>query len=518
MKYRNPVIPGFYPDPSVCRVGEDYYLVNSSFEFFPGVPLYHSKDLVNWEQIGHVLTRKSQLPLEGCPNSAGIFAPTIRYHEGRFYMITTNITGGGNFFVWTDDIHGEWSDPIWIEQTGAGLGIDPSLFWDDDGKVYFQGTFFDKESGRQCIGQGEIDLKTGKYLTEMRPLWFGTGGKCPEGPHLYKINGTYYLMIAEGGTEYGHMETIARSDNVWGPFESCPRNPIVTQRDYMPVIVDYTNMTPDVIHGVGHADLVDDPEGNWHLVFHGFRPSVSMLHHIGRETMVAPVTWDSEDWPVVNGGKNILPEMELPGGDGWMAQNSFDFAEDFTKDEKLPVRWAHLRNPIEENYRLENGLILTAGKDPLESLGAPTFVGVRQRQFKSTVETELEFSPANEQQEAGLTVYHTGEHHYDLVVTQRNGKRVALLRRRVCDLLVESDPVELPESGKLILKIEAERLNYRFLAGVVGGKLLPVGEGRTQPLSTELMFGTFTGCFFGMFAQGDGAQAKYACFSCKNSL
>lgn len=156
MTYENPILPGFYPDPSICRVGEDYYLVNSSFEFFPGVPLWHSRDLLHWEQFGYVLTRESQLPLVDCRTSGGIFAPTIRYHDGRFYMITTNVTGGGNFFVWTDDIRGEWSDPIWIDHQG----IDPSLFWDADGKVYYTGTHTD-ENGNSCIGQFEIDLETG---------------------------------------------------------------------------------------------------------------------------------------------------------------------------------------------------------------------------------------------------------------------------------------------------------------------------------------------------------------------
>lgn len=506
MKFRNPVIPGFYPDPSICRVGEDYYLVNSSFEFFPGVPLYHSRDLISWEQIGHVLTRKSQLPLEGCPNSGGIFAPTIRYHEGRFYMVTTNVTGGGHFFVWTDDIRGEWSDPVWVKQ----MGIDPSLFWDDDGKVYFQSTFFDKETGRQCIGQSEIDLETGALLTETRPLWFGTGGKCPEGPHLYKRNGVYYLMIAEGGTEYGHMETLARSRNVWGPFESCPHNPIVTQRDFMP---DYTDPTSDVIQGVGHADLVDDPKGNWWLVFHGFRPSQSMLHHIGRETMVAPVEWDSDGWLTVNGGKPITPVMELPGGDGFLPQTDFSFSEDFTKESTLSARWAYLRDPVEEHYHFSDGLVLTGG-DPLEGRGAPTFAGVRQRQFTGTVTAEAEIFPENDRQEAGITVYHTGEHHYDLVVTCRGGKRVALLRRRVCDLLVESDCVELPESGSLTLQIRSDRLHYEFFAGAADGELRSLGKARTQPLSTEVMAGTFTGCFFGMFAQGEGTKAVFSAFSC----
>ncbi len=506
MKYRNPVIPGFYPDPSVCRVGQDYYLVNSSFEFFPGVPLYHSRDLISWEQIGHVLTRRSQLPLEGCRNSGGIFAPTIRYHEGRFYMVTTNVTGGGHFFVWTDDIHGEWSDPIWVKQ----MGIDPSLFWDDDGRVYFQSTFYDEKTHSQCIGQSEIDLKTGALLTETQPIWFGTGGKCPEGPHLYKINGSYYLMIAEGGTEYGHMETLSRSENVWGPFEGCPHNPIITQRDFTG---DYGNPTPDVIHGIGHADLIDDPEGNWWLVFHGFRPSQAMLHHIGRETMVAPVKWDSEGWLSVNGGRPIAPVMELPGKEGFLPQTDFSFSEDFTGLKSLPARWAYLRNPVEEHYRLLDGLTLLGG-DPLDGLGAPTFVGVRQRQFDSVVTVEAEISSAGCSQEAGITVYHTGEYHYDLIVTRRGGKKVALLRRHVCDLTEKSDCVELPETGRLILQIKSDRLHYEFFAGGANGELRPLGRVRTQPLSTEAMTGTFTGCFFGMFAQGEGCKAEFFSFSC----
>ena len=180
VSFENPILPGFYPDPSICRVGEDYYLVNSSFEFFPGVPLWHSRDLLHWEQLGHVLTRPSQDPLEGCRASGGIFAPTIRHHNGRFYMVTTNVSAGGNFFVWADDIRGPWSEPITIKQGG----IDPSFFWDDDGTVYFQSTFGDING--QCIGQCVVDLETGEMRTETRPIWHGTGGKCPRAPTCTK--------------------------------------------------------------------------------------------------------------------------------------------------------------------------------------------------------------------------------------------------------------------------------------------------------------------------------------------
>ncbi len=510
MKYRNPILPGFYPDPSVCRVGEDYYLVNSSFEFFPGVPLWHSRDLVNWEQLGHVLTRKSQLPLAGSGTSGGIFAPTIRYHDGRFYMITTNVTGLGNFIVWTDDIRGEWSDPAPIQHEG----IDPSLFWDEDGKCYYQGTHFCP--GGQCIGQFEIDPMTGEKLSETREIWYGTGGKCPEGPHMYKIGGKYYLMIAEGGTEWGHMETIARSDSVWGPFESCPHNPIATNRNFSPDFKRRGDPSYQELGCIGHADLVDDPEGNWWLVFHGVRPSQNQLHHIGRETMLAPVTWDEDGWPVVNGGAFITPEMEAPGrgGDaGFVPQNSFTFTEDFTKETTLPCRWAFLRDLVFENYGNQNGLTLTASADTLDGQGSPTFAGVRQSHLDAEIETVLDLAP-QEGVEAGLTVFHTNEHHYDLIVKCREGKRVAFLRRRVCDMVTESPVVPLPDSGPVSLRIKAGRLLYEFFAGPEGGALSKVGEGRSQLLSTEAMAGTFTGCFFGMFCQGNpGAKARFTRFT-----
>ncbi|MBL1137844.1 MAG: family 43 glycosylhydrolase [Chloroflexi bacterium] len=197
MPYRNPILRGTYPDPSICRVGEDYYLVTSSFCYFPGVPIFHSRDLVHWRQIGHCLTRPSQLQLKGIGFSLGIFAPTLRYHDGRFYMVTTLVAGGGHFYVWADDPAGEWSDPIWLEQDG----IDPSLFFEDDGRVYLTST-----GDLAGIYQAEFDLKTGKPLSEKRLIWKGMGGRYPEGPHLYKVGSPYYLMISEGGTDYatGH--------------------------------------------------------------------------------------------------------------------------------------------------------------------------------------------------------------------------------------------------------------------------------------------------------------------------
>ncbi|UUZ93492.1 glycoside hydrolase family 43 protein [Paenibacillus sp. P25] len=285
MKFNNPVIPGFYPDPSICRVEDDYYLVTSSFEYFPGVPIFHSKDLVNWRQIGHCLTTERQPPLTGAWSSGGIFAPTIRYHDGWFYMVTTNLNGVGNFYVRDQDPACPWSDPYPVAQDG----IDPSLLFDDDGRVYFQSS----RSGDQGDGiyQCEIEIATGRQLTDSRLIWKGTGGAYPEAPHLYKINGLYYLMIAEGGTEFGHMATIARSKEPYGPFEPYPYNPILSHRSLR-----------SAIHATGHADLVQTRDGGWWAVCLGIRPpSYPMRHHLGRETFLAPVTWTDDGWPIIGG-------------------------------------------------------------------------------------------------------------------------------------------------------------------------------------------------------------------------
>ena len=482
--YENPIIPGFFPDPSICRVGEDYYLVTSSFEFFPGVPLWHSRDLVNWEQMGHILTEESQLPLKYCRISGGIYAPTLRYHDGKFYMITTNTHSGGNFLVTADDIRGPWSAPLWIDHDG----IDPSLFWDDDGRVYYTGTWIDGDKP-QGIGQFEIDLTTGKKLSETKIIWHRTGGRCPEAPHMYKINGWYYLMIAEGGTEYGHMVTMARSRNVWGPFESCPHNPILSHRDDI--------CSP--FQAVGHGDITTDPEGNWWVVVHGIRPTNAQLHHIGRETMLAPFTWDENGWPVINGGKSLAARMTGPGTGTQVRKKAW--RDDFD-GEAFHVRWSWLRNPDMDKYALtEKGLTLRGSPTTLNDIDTSTFLGVRQQQFD--VHYEAEMKPSGEEGCAGITIFHTAEHHYDLCARKRGAGMTLWLRKTVADIHVESQPVVLENTDTVILRMDADRNGYTFRAGADPEQLVTIGTGRTQLLSTEAMPCTFTGCFAGLFAEGE---------------
>ena len=495
--YENPIIPGFYPDPSICRVGEDYYLVTSSFEFFPGVPLWHSRDLVNWQQEGYILTRESQLPLKNCRISGGIYAPTLRYHDGKFYMITTNTHFGGNFIVTADDIHGPWSDPVWIQHDG----IDPSLFWDDDGKVYYIGTWIDGDDP-QGIGQFQLDPSTGEKLSETKIIWYGTGGRCPEAPHMYKLNGWYYLMLAEGGTEYGHMVTMARSRNVWGPFESCPRNPILSHRDDI--------RSP--FQAIGHADITTDVEGNWWMVFHGIRPTNAQLHHIGRETMLSPFVWDENGWPVVNGGKSITAEMTGPGTGTQLRRKKW--RDDFD-GEAFHARWSWLRNPDMENYTPSaQGLTLRGSETTLDDIDTSTFLGIRQDQLNISYETRMQLS--GEKGCGGITIFHTAEHHYALCAQRRNGGMALWLRKRVADMQTETPPVLLENMDTVILRIEADRNLYTFSAGADADRLTVIGTGRTQLLSTEAMPCTFTGCFAGLFAEGE-TEAVFRYFSAEEA-
>ena len=290
-----PILPGFHPDPSICRVGDDYYLVTSTFEYFPGVPIFHSTDLLNWTQLGNVLDRVWQLDLQ--PDSGGIFAPTLRHHDGRFWMITTQIdrVRDGHLLVWATDPSGPWSDPVFTTGT---VGIDPDLAWDDDGICHLTWTRF-SPAGSEIV-QARLDPETGTLLSEPTALWNGTGLAHAEGPHLIRRDDWWYLLIAEGGTERGHAVSIARSRSIDGPFESNPANPILSHRS-----------TAHPVQNTGHADLVEQSNGDWAMVYLGVRPRgmTPGFHVNGRETFLAGVDW-VDGWPVVDEDR-----FDVPGPD-----------------------------------------------------------------------------------------------------------------------------------------------------------------------------------------------------------
>lgn len=484
MKYTNPIIPGFYPDPSICRVDDDYYLVTSSFEYFPGVPIFHSRDLIHWRQIGHCLTRPSQLPLEKTRSSGGVFAPTIRYHDGVFYMITTNVSVGKHFIVKTTDPSGEWSEAVWIDQTG----IDPSLAF-LDGKVYFSWTM------HGAIYQSELDIDTGACLTDPRLIWTGTGGRYPEAPHLYHINGWYYLMIAEGGTEYGHMETIARSHSPWGPFEPCPHNPILTHR----------NRGAHMIQATGHADLIQTQDGHWWAVFLAFRQGkqYSQFHHLGRETYLAPVTWDAEGWPVVNGSGVVELDMEADG----LPEHRWDnppIRDDFDAT-TLGFTWNFLRNPYPESWSLierQGWLRLNGSAITLNDSDSPAFVGRRQQHIDCTATAHLAFSPIQHGDEAGLTALMNEKHHYEIAVVFDQGNRDVIVRKSIGDLSAVVARENLAD-GDVTLRIEADADQYHFSYATANEAFQTLASGMTRYLTSEVA-GGFTGVYIGMYATGNG--------------
>ena len=496
MKYRNPIIPGFYPDPSICRVDDTYYLVTSSFQFFPGVPLLESRDLINWTQIGHVLTRESQLPLTGADSVGGIYAPTIRYHDGRFYMVTTNVTLGGNFYVWTEDIHGAWSEPIFVEQDG----IDPSLFF-EDGKAYFMSNGTD-DSGEQGVVQCEIDIATGQKLSPAVCVWKGTGGRFLESPHLYHIGQYYYLMASEGGTEYGHMVVYARSTAINGPYEGYPGNPVLTNR----------NLGGYLLQGCGHADLVQDPAGNWWMVHLGFRQiNEWVMHHItGREVYLAPVTFEENGWFTagVEGTNRLWVETDrIPETVVQQPLRTLTFA-----NTRPGVEWCYLQNPHLQDYDLStdcyrlrsNGITLD---DPAK---APTFLGIRQQEMNEEISVTVSV-PAGE---AGLTCYMTPEQHYELFARRGENGLVIGKRLRIGDLSEESDVTEI-KADTVRLVIEASNFVYQFRAEA-DGQTYFLGSAQTRYLSTEVA-GNFTGVMFGLYAQGDmaGEFAAFTDFCCR---
>ncbi|HEX7312557.1 MAG TPA: family 43 glycosylhydrolase [Pyrinomonadaceae bacterium] len=491
--FDNPVISGMASDPSVVRVGGDYYLVTSTFEYFPGVPVYHSKDLVHWRLVGHALTRASQLPLIRLTRNGGIWAPTIRHHDGTFYMVTTLKTeAGGNFFVTAKDPAGPWSEPVMLEQGG----IDPSLFFDDDGKVYLT------TGGGECptrICQSEIDIKTGKRLSDIKGLWNGTGGSSPEGPHLYKKNGYYYLVIAEGGTEYGHMQTVARSRSPWGPFESNPRNPILTHR----------NFKQSPFQATGHADLVEAHDGSWWTVFHAIRPASRQAHHMGRETLLAPVNWSEDGWPVVNNTGTVTPRMDvktLPPHTWPLepARDDFDAA-------RLAHAWSFVRNldPARLSLTERPGWLRLKGSTVTldDTDFPPVLVARRQQHLEAEAVTRLDFKPAREGEEAGLTLRQNERHHYEIGIRRNStGGREVYLRYRVGSIF--SDAAAQPiGDGPVRLRVRAMPEIYRFSYAVGEGAFQDLGGVETRYLASEVANG-FNGVFLGPFATGRGRDAS----------
>ena len=491
----NPILAGFYPDPSICAVGEDFYVVNSSFAYFPGLPIMHSKDLAHWEQIGNVLTRPSQLPLNEAGVSQGLFAPTMRYHDGTYYVICTNVTYGGNFVVTAEKPEGPYSEPHYIE--GAD-GIDPSLFFDDDGKCYYIGTHPNVEgykyNGDYFIYIQEFDTKEFKLVGERVEAWNGAlkGVHWPEGPHLYHIGEYYYILHAEGGTGPEHAVSVARSKSVFGPFENNFCNPIFTHRHL-------GQKYP--IKYVGHADLVQTVNGDWYMVMLAVRP-IAGFTTMGRETFLARVIWEN-DWPVVNPGLGILSDglnINLDEHISECRRTSVpgeDKLYDFTHLDKLGDEFMYLRNYKPENYELKEGegLYLTCDTELLSGKGTPTYVCIRQdcHAFEAAVTLKADelFNGAR----AGLCLFQSEDYMLKFEYSGVNGN--VILRKDGVDEKIAS--LVCPE--KLVtLVISVKGLKATLFMIKENNAEILVKDLDISALSTEVA-GGFVGCTVGMYAE-----------------
>ncbi len=478
MKYTNPVVKGFYPDPSVCSANGKYYMVCSSFQYFPGVPLFESGDLVNWRQIGNVLTRSSQVMLDKINSSGGVFAPTIRYNEGRFYMVTTNDTTHENFYVYTDNIYGEWSDPIPVKQGG----IDPSLYF-ENGRTFFISNGADVY-GDGGVVQCEIDIETGRKLSESKCIWHGSGGRYLESPHMYKIGDYYYLMAAEGGTEYGHMITYARSRNIWGPFDSYPKNPVLTNR----------NKAPFVIQGIGHGDLIQDKNGDWHILSLGFR-QIHMwqkYHHLGREVFLTPVQFGGDGWFTAGIDGTTDEQYEIAGDFEQQPLDTVTF-----ENTNWNIDWSYMRKPDLNNYRLSAEKAVLHGTDiTLYDTDSPTFIALRQRDFDFELTVDVNIDGG----EGGVTVYHNENEHYDIAVRKKISGYEAVLKLNIGGIRHEQGVVQLSgDSAKITVR--ADCFGYKFYV-TDNGREIYLGYGQTKFLSSEVC-GGFTGVMLGLYAVGD---------------
>ena len=513
--FSNPVIPGFAPDPSIVRVDDDFYLVNSTFEVFPGIPIYHSRDLVNWELISYALRDPDQVDLDTIASGGGVHASTIRHHDGVFYIITTNVRNGQpiNFIVTAEDPRGPWSRAHVLE---GAPGIDPSLLF-DDGRVWYTGNRAPPDpdfEGQGEIWLQEVDIEQMKLIGERHFLWRGCcGGLWAEGPHIYKKDGYYYLLIAEGGTSFNHSVAVAISRDITGPYQSNPRNPVLTHRHL-------SNDFP--ISGVGHADLVELKDGRWYAVALGWRLVDGRYGILGRETFLLPVTWETEPeawkdpqhtWPVFSPETGRV-ELHFPTPFPETVQQPFtEFVDRFEQPE-LGLEWNFRRTRKERFHSLTERpgfLQLALQPGAIGERAQYSFAGIRQRHFRFQTSTVMDFTPGSGSEEAGLTLMQndrgvmlmtlsgTEDQRRLTLYRWHNGERAQLAQAAV-------------EPGRIHLRIKGDYLRFGFDYSTNGQTWTPLASGvdGTFLSPSELEGFNYTGLYVGLYASSNGADSDNA--------
>lgn len=515
IKLVNPILSGFYPDPSIVKVGPDYYLVNSTFVYFPGLPLFHSKDLKNWTQLTNIIDRDSQMNFIGDRMTRGLFAPGISYNKGTFYVSCTNIDHRGNFVVTASNPAGPWSDPVWLPQV---KGIDPSIFFDANKAyiVYNSDAPDNKPAypGHRTIRMYELDIQNLKITGEekilvnggvdisKKPVWI-------EGPHILKRNDWYYLYAAEGGTSVNHSEVVFRSKRVDGPYVPYENNPILTQRD-LPENRKYP------VTSTGHAQFVEGPDQQTYAVFLGVRPYTGDYYNTGRETFIAPVEWKN-DWPVINpssaevkyeytaGYRELKTPKALP--------QSGNFTYTLNFDRGLDKSLLFLRSRDSASYTLnkQSGLVLKLKPETCMGLGSPAFVAKRQQHLICTAETALSFLPQKDGEKAGLVVFQDEKHFYFLGKTISGGKNVLQLYQSTGDQKTMDVIAGVPLAGDarpIQLRIDANGGYYSCYYATEPGKWLLLKDKLDAKFLSTHEAGGFIGCMFGLYATASGEKSE----------
>jgi xylan 1,4-beta-xylosidase len=506
----NPILSGFYPDPSVLKVGTDYYLINSTFAYFPGIPVFHSKDLKNWKQIGNVISRPSQMNFMGHRMTRGLFAPAIDYHDGTYYVTCTLIDKGGNFVVTSKNPAGPWSDPIFIPEV---RGIDPSLFFDGDkayilynseapdNKPQYSGHRtirmyeFDPVS-KKVVGKEEILVNGGVDISK-KPVWI-------EAPHILKKDGWYYLYAAEGGTSVNHSEVVLRSKSVWGPYVPYENNPILTQRD-LPAD------RKDPITSAGHAQLVEGPDGKTYAIFLAVRPYKDNYYNTGRETFIAPVEW-KDGWPVVSPDSKEL-KYTYSANFNEVKQNnarpqSGNFGYTITFEKELDPALLFLRTCDSSSFSLskKNGLTMKLKPETCMELGNPSFIGKRQQHIYCGAETALRFSTTSGDEKAGLIIFQDEKHFYYLCQSVDQDQPVVQLfagnAENTMTLITQLPLVSAVE--QLYMRIDAKGEEYDFYYATKPNDWVLMKEGVDGKFLSTQVAGGFIGCVFGMYATSSG--------------
>jgi len=532
--FKNPILAGGYPDPSICKVGDTFYLVNSSFEYFPGLPIHKSTDLINWELIGYGLHRESQasstVNLVDVQSDGGIHAPTIRYNKGVYYIISTNVYYDAkknkadmvNFIITANNPAGPWSDPIHIE---GAPGIDPDLFFDDNGRVWYVGNQAPENpsfDGEGEIWLQELDLNEYNLIGERHLLWRGAcGGVWAEGPHMYKKDGKYYLIIAEGGTSFNHAVMVAMSENIEGPYISNPRNPILTSRH-----LSYENW----VNSTGHGDIVELDDGRYYMVILGIRNEINRGSNMGRETFIAPLSWEREPfewkknkdlWPVVSpiSGK-VEKENEVIFTNSTQI-NSYNFRDDFNS-KTLGLKWNFRRLPLENIYSLdkrEGFLRIFSNQNIIKERHRAALMGFKQNQTNFEYFTSMNFNPENNKSEAGISIFQKDDNYLNFTVVKKDENFFIKVNAYNNNKLILKDEQLISDyKGKIKLKILSEEGEYKLFYSTRGFRYRLFDKLKNDILLSK----GYTGAHIGLYITSNGEDSNdyvdfdYVDYSVKN--